>query len=793
MKGDFTRRTFRLDRGYSSVRMQQGRVQLDADWNEQVEIQQHLARRQAEDTFGASGVPAETPFGFQIDVTAQGVSIGGGRIYVEGTLCELPRSTLFTEQQDLPGASLDVTFPALVYLDVWERSISALEDPEIAEVALGGPDTTTRTKTVCQVKLLPVAGVAAARQTDLRSALGRSRESVPIVARVTPGATLRGNHLLRVEVHAPPSAATGGAALLKWSRENGAAVAEWTGGSGREVTVRGRTRFAAEQFVELLDDARELQGRAGELRKIRSVRDDAGGQVLELDADVDAAQFTAERRKARRWDSTAFPVVPRAGEATLRVSSLEEIPFVPMEGAGVSILLLTSNDITYQTGDAWSIPVRQGGIETVPQPTRTPGLSIPLVLPAEEPHRFAKLAVLDQRPGGQLTVLADLRSPFAPLATISRQVAELERAREKMEYSLRVPRLAARRSADTTTKNAASLYITRGPEGVRKHLVIGIVNVIEPGARREINLDHTVTALDGGASTSTSFRVPGIAPIGDILVHGYARGDISCAVLTFLDQPSGSPRTYRGVIQEYGPVTSSGSPFGATFRLFERDASVSVLAFRSIAGFHDGGRHQIYLLQGGEGPQRKLFRATIPFGQDPDTPPTLVDTGKIGDRMAVYEVTDPATGSRSFRLLLETFGVLSTAGFIELYTLGLDGELLEESAVRVPESIDGLKTGVAGYFDGKYHHIFAIRAADVGVDDIVEFWFSDGDISGGSVNAAERVLHTFLQPTQTVSLQALGACSTGGGDPNDQEVAVIVSVGGLSGPRRIGLPAVGRR
>ncbi|HMQ56354.1 MAG TPA: DUF6519 domain-containing protein, partial [Anaerolineae bacterium] len=34
MKGDFTRSTFRSEHHYSSVRMQQGRVQLDSDWNE---------------------------------------------------------------------------------------------------------------------------------------------------------------------------------------------------------------------------------------------------------------------------------------------------------------------------------------------------------------------------------------------------------------------------------------------------------------------------------------------------------------------------------------------------------------------------------------------------------------------------------------------------------------------------------------------------------------------------------------------------------------------------------------
>lgn len=39
MRGDYSRDTFRLARHYSSVRLQQGRVVTDADWNEQADIQ----------------------------------------------------------------------------------------------------------------------------------------------------------------------------------------------------------------------------------------------------------------------------------------------------------------------------------------------------------------------------------------------------------------------------------------------------------------------------------------------------------------------------------------------------------------------------------------------------------------------------------------------------------------------------------------------------------------------------------------------------------------------------------
>src|SRR5918998_1661804 len=37
MRGDFSRRTFKASRHYSSVRLQQGRVLVDADWHEQID------------------------------------------------------------------------------------------------------------------------------------------------------------------------------------------------------------------------------------------------------------------------------------------------------------------------------------------------------------------------------------------------------------------------------------------------------------------------------------------------------------------------------------------------------------------------------------------------------------------------------------------------------------------------------------------------------------------------------------------------------------------------------------
>jgi uncharacterized protein DUF6519 len=182
MKGDFTRNTFNPLKHFTRVLMQQGRVQLDADWNEQAAILLHYLQTLAADLIGPHGGPTEN-LGFGIvDVTKLSENekgrltelkllpldngdflIGKGHYYVNGVLCENDDYVLYSEQPDLHVEPLkrDTDNTYLVYLDVWERHITYLEDgriddPNIREVALGGPDTATRAKVVWQVKVLPV-------------------------------------------------------------------------------------------------------------------------------------------------------------------------------------------------------------------------------------------------------------------------------------------------------------------------------------------------------------------------------------------------------------------------------------------------------------------------------------------------------------------------------------------------------------------------------------------------------------------------------------------------------------
>jgi photosystem II stability/assembly factor-like uncharacterized protein len=57
MKGDFSRQTFSPEKHYSGVRLQQGRAHLDADWNEQVDIEAYRDAATTRDVIGPAGAP----------------------------------------------------------------------------------------------------------------------------------------------------------------------------------------------------------------------------------------------------------------------------------------------------------------------------------------------------------------------------------------------------------------------------------------------------------------------------------------------------------------------------------------------------------------------------------------------------------------------------------------------------------------------------------------------------------------------------------------------------------------
>src|SRR5258708_29104120 len=229
MKGDFSRLTFDPRKQYRGVVHQQGRVWLDSDWNEDVFNRLHLLDLETADLIGPCGVP-EPGTAFRISVNPDTSAApddfiieGGpgrhGHCYVRGILSELPRNTSYLSQPDLPDAPrIDLStgnVTALVYLEVWQRLITALEDESLREVALGGPDTAARIKTVAQVKVValpaklvdPTCPEASAFLPGpgggtLTTLQPKDTQPPDLCKLPDPGSyTGRENHLYRVEVH----------------------------------------------------------------------------------------------------------------------------------------------------------------------------------------------------------------------------------------------------------------------------------------------------------------------------------------------------------------------------------------------------------------------------------------------------------------------------------------------------------------------------------------------------------------------------------------------------------------
>ena len=178
MSGDYSRKIFKASHNYSGVLMQQGRVQLDADWNDQIEITHRRQRAETVDIIGRAVVPMETPDGFKIELDNGELTIYPGRMYVDGLLAENHGASpdhfnvvldeesgtqplRYQDQPFFPNADsiepLPTTGsgPLIAYIDVWQREVTYVIQPDLVEPAIG-VDTTARWQTVWQVKVLPL-------------------------------------------------------------------------------------------------------------------------------------------------------------------------------------------------------------------------------------------------------------------------------------------------------------------------------------------------------------------------------------------------------------------------------------------------------------------------------------------------------------------------------------------------------------------------------------------------------------------------------------------------------------
>lgn len=541
MKGDFSRDRFDPNRHYTAVLMQQGRVQLDADWNEQQAINQHRDETEAADVIGACGAPRDNA-GFVITTDGTMLFIGKGRYYVNGILCENGSDKLAYDDQatgDLPGASIAKvleelnehdTSLGLVYLDVWKRHVTFREDGLLLEKALGEPDTTTRVQTVWQVRVLPVSAgddrgrlnELIAKRKELQAQVAQAEEAMSALsqeitaiqaklASLPPGSPERAaleqllrqlnlqaadvkkaaeaaqaalqqvqaeiakltaaggpdcadvfkewdalptlstgklnartqapanqnnpclpppsagyrrleNQLYRVEIHTPGPLGT---ATFKWSRDNGTVVTSIEKISGNTITVHDLGRddvlgFKAGDWVEITDDALELNGLPGQLAQINPPNE-ATRQITLLNATPTPLANTPDgvdksrHPKLRRWDQVDAQAAP-ADAGGVKTSA----SFVPLED-GVEVQFSAGE---YRSGDYWLIPARTATGEIEWPPYAVPNVN-PIAQPARGiQHHYCRLALV-QLNDGVLQVTDDCRHVFCPLTEAQCEEAAL--------------------------------------------------------------------------------------------------------------------------------------------------------------------------------------------------------------------------------------------------------------------------------------------------------------------------------------------------------------------------------
>ncbi len=443
MQGDYSLNPLTVRANVSRVLLQQGRVMLDSDWNEQSAALIHWQRDLGADIIGPHG-GVDDAFLIAIEgANKDRLSITRGVYYVDGIRCANAPLPLFgLTAKDLeqlaaahtvpfrpqPFWPVEVTDPHfdpskkwVVYLDVWERHVSAAQNRGYREIALGGPDTAARAIVVWQVKLLELtaeidtfsqpyqslvpAGTkkkpAAAPpdfdvpyillNTWLRSGArmaARATENVstaPCI--VSPDAKYRGadNRLYRVEIHDEATDKT--SATFKFSRDNGSVVFPVVDVQKTKVTVASlgrdpRTSVEIGDWVEIADDLSALTNRVDALRRVVHV--DRGGLVITLDNEpaIDIGRDPAFNPILRRWETAPINVREGTGE-----DGWIHLP----DGVQVQFSHTELPHAGFRCSDYWLIPTR-----TATGDVLWPKLgNVPTAVPPHGvTHHYAPLALI---------------------------------------------------------------------------------------------------------------------------------------------------------------------------------------------------------------------------------------------------------------------------------------------------------------------------------------------------------------------------------------------------------------
>ena len=384
MGADRARVSYNPRQQYRSVVMQQGRVTLEADWNESQAIVGEQLRHETLDIIGPAGTPDN---GYEIVVTGTvptppfDFTVSAGTMYVGGVRLVLDAAVQYSIQSDwldysgdpdwiMPSSPTD----EYIYLLVREQEVSAVEDSALREVALGGPDTAARTRMIQHIVRLGTqttdcaGGLAAAEtywaneglifdpatmrlepQSSLQVSFGSLPPPDPCEPEVTGGYLGADNQLIRVQIT--------GQNTLVWGFDDASFLYRVTIDSTAQVlTLQSQPVDAfhqpqANQVVEvlrsaaLLSDGEFVASATGVVQTLTSSYNQST-QQLTLPAALPASYIDPAQ-------------TPRA---FLRVwqQQLTFTPGTPIQlgNTGVYVTLTTAGGAPFHSGDYWMIAVR---------------------------------------------------------------------------------------------------------------------------------------------------------------------------------------------------------------------------------------------------------------------------------------------------------------------------------------------------------------------------------------------------------------------------------------------------
>lgn len=374
---------------------------------------------------------------------------GAGRLFVHGRRTFIEHDWRYSLQPDLPNPPpmdrpADLSMRHLVYIEMFDRPVHDWEDEFLQEPALVGEPSSFRSRSVTQVRVVPLDAIASALPPAPN---GNARLSTVIPAGLFPdrfpaedpdpcrdrclfsenvssGAGYRGkiNAHMRVEIlHSGESLA---APVVAWARDNGATVAPLLeDGQSDAVSVvvspEDAARFSVDDLVTVEDVWTRLDpnrdGHRPVLRRLRSA-DTATGRLeffsepltlTEAPADLivggalGRTLTTARHAAVRRWDGADW-LLP-----DIRYNLRDGIDFA-----------FSGND--FRAGEYWSFTARivdpdGGALGVVEQLDNSP---------IHGPERVsAPLALVEWTATSRN--LIDLRARYLPLQVVRDRLIEL--------------------------------------------------------------------------------------------------------------------------------------------------------------------------------------------------------------------------------------------------------------------------------------------------------------------------------------------------------------------------------